>query len=149
MQCKNDDNPPQSYLGPDSLSHSTAMMACTTVRGGSFEILYMCSMKKKKKKIGKWRPDMTFTGWGFSRSVYHNCQFCQKTLSLAHHLQSQFIAKAIGLRRSVISPPLSGSRSLSQSWLWLALSALSELRYTNTSGVREFKIVWNFPSLSR
>lgn len=36
----------------------------------------------------------------------------------------------------------------SQSWLWLAPSALSELGYTNTSGVREFKTVWNFPSLS-
>lgn len=63
----------------------------------------------EEKKIGKWRPDMTSTGWGFSWSAYHICQSVlpEVDFSLAPHLQSQFIAKAIGLRRSVISRPLS------------------------------------------
>lgn len=137
------------------------MYHCT---GGHYEILYnyvlcdhwirqlsysLMATKKKKKtfKNGgqKWLP-LVEVSPDPGVPYLPVRQFCLKTHS--HHLQSQFIAKATGLQRSAISPPLSGSCFLSQSWLWLALSALSELRYTNTLGVREFKIVWNFLSLS-
>lgn len=75
-------------------------------------------------------------------SLYYVFQFAFKTLS--HHFTTSVHSKGYGLQRSAISCPLSGSCSHYPSWLWLAPSALSELRFTNTSGVREFQTV-EFP----
>lgn len=151
---QNYDKPPNPTPALTHTPHAVwhvGMYHCTEGHSG---ILYICALwslnkttsKKKKLQNGgqKWLPRVEVSP---DQRVPHLTvsQFCLKTFL---HLQSQFIAEAIGLQRSVISRPPSGSCSLSQSWLWLAPSALSELKCTNTLGVWEFKIVWNFPSLS-
>lgn len=76
-------------------------------------------------------------------SLYYVFQFAFKTLS--HHFTTSVHSKGYGLQRSAISCPLSGSCSHYPSWLWLAPSALSELRFTNASGVREFQTGISLP----
>lgn len=100
--------------------------------------------KKCKNGGQKWLPLVEVSS---EHHVAYIQSVCLKTFSLSAFTKS-FHCKSYGLQRSVIARPLSTSRSVSPSWLWLAPSALLELLFTNTSGVREFKTVWNFPSLS-
>lgn len=151
-----DDSPPK----PDPLAptHSSmlpkrhgGMYHCTEGPSGILNICALWSLDKTTSRMRKLKLKMA------ARNDFHWLRFFSEPsltvsqFALRGSLSSftkSIHSKGYGLQRSAISPPLSGSCFLSQSWLWLAPSALSELRYINTSGVREFKIVWNFPSLS-
>lgn len=150
MQCKMTTTPPSPPPHPSPsplpcLIGMTAKCHCTQGRSGLLCICALWSLNKStsKKKSFKMTARNDFHRLRFLPiSLYHVFQFAFKTFS--HHFTTSVHSKGYGLQRSAISCPLSGSCSHYPSWLWLAPSALSELRFTNASGVREFQTV-EFP----
>lgn len=138
MQCKLMTTHPPSEPQHTPIRRPAGVMAPTTVQKGILGY-YTCARgsnkttsEKKKKK--RWRPEMTSTGSAFTMFD------CQSLLP-----RSSF-TKSVHSKRSVYARAL--CFLLSVPVLIVTFAVRSFRAYPNTSGVREFEIVWNFPSLS-